>query len=59
MTDMSCADCGPGGNTNLINNDESMIPGWSTVMGEQPDAMFCENDSYVAGVYRENDVAGS
>jgi hypothetical protein len=53
---------GPGGNQILVNQDESEILE-ATVMHvgirEAPDAMYQENDSFVTGVYRENDVAGS
>ena len=53
---------GDGGNSTLTNQNEQDILDKTFAaisMGPAPDSMYTENDSYVTGVYRENDVAGS
>lgn len=64
MTDTMPTPCptGDGGNHNLTNQDEQLILNMTFAaigMREAPDPMYQENDSFVTGVYRDGDVAGS
>ncbi|MFF3363582.1 hypothetical protein [Streptomyces misionensis] len=60
MAAMDCCPVGPGGNMDVVNQDEAMILA-ATVAATPVEltALGTEDDSHVGPGYRDGDVAGS